>query len=181
MNISPKSSLIDVCFAVCTVLDRAGTKAVLTGGSAATYYAPHRYQSLDADFVIVMSLDTDSARAALSHLGFTEAGGIYSHSQSRYTLEFPPGPLAVGAEVIRNYDTVKRKSEILYILSRTDSVCDRLAGFYHWADRSALRTAINIAFGGQIDLARIKRWSAAERSTEKFQQFLKLFETQSEK
>ncbi len=48
-------------FCRCTVLDHAGTKAVLTGGSAAIYYSPHRYQSLDADFVIVMSLNTDSA------------------------------------------------------------------------------------------------------------------------
>jgi hypothetical protein len=50
------ASLEDVCFAVCTALQNAGTIAVLTGGSAATYYAPAAYQSRDADFIIKFSV-----------------------------------------------------------------------------------------------------------------------------
>lgn len=44
------SSLIDNAYEVGTVLDRAGVVAVLTGGSAATFYAAHSYQSHDLDF-----------------------------------------------------------------------------------------------------------------------------------
>lgn len=36
--IHEESSLSDVAFAVCTALHRAGTTAVLTGGSAAAFY-----------------------------------------------------------------------------------------------------------------------------------------------
>ena len=54
MNITRESSLREVAFAVCTALHERGIEVVLTGGSAATVYAPHAYQSRDIDFVIVM-------------------------------------------------------------------------------------------------------------------------------
>jgi len=38
---------------------------VLTGGSAATFYAPHAYQSDDLDFVITLRGNGDGARADL--------------------------------------------------------------------------------------------------------------------
>ena len=37
------SSLTDVAFAVCTALHEAGYTVILTGGSAATFYAPEAY------------------------------------------------------------------------------------------------------------------------------------------
>lgn len=40
-----------------TALTEAGVTAVLTGGSAATFYAPHAYQSGDLDFVVTMPDD----------------------------------------------------------------------------------------------------------------------------
>lgn len=52
--ITTSSSLTDVAFAVCTALHRAGYTSVLTGGSAATFYAPTAYQSKDLDFVITL-------------------------------------------------------------------------------------------------------------------------------
>src|SRR5581483_1015680 len=45
------ASLVDVAFAACTALARAGETAVLCGGSAASYYVPEVYRSLDIDFV----------------------------------------------------------------------------------------------------------------------------------
>jgi hypothetical protein len=56
------SSLVDVAFAVCTALDRDGITAVLTGGSAATFYAPEAYQSEDADFVLSFDARPSDAR-----------------------------------------------------------------------------------------------------------------------
>ncbi|MGC1379984.1 MAG: hypothetical protein WA814_03030 [Candidatus Baltobacteraceae bacterium] len=127
--ITAASTLKDVCFAVCTALDRAGTVAVLTGGSAATYYAPESYQSRDADFVIEFSADRAHAAEAVRQLGYREVGGTYHHSTSPFTLEFPPGPLAIGDDLVHSYETVKREDEVLYVLSRTDSLRDRLAAF----------------------------------------------------
>jgi hypothetical protein len=41
--ITAQTPLVDVAFEVCTALDVAGYVAVLTGGSAATYYVPSQY------------------------------------------------------------------------------------------------------------------------------------------
>jgi hypothetical protein len=54
MAIDERSSLIDVAFAVCTSLDNIGTRAILTGGSAATFYAPTALQSRDCDFITTL-------------------------------------------------------------------------------------------------------------------------------
>ena len=94
--VTGNSSLEDVCFAVCTELAHVGTVAVLTGGSAATYYAPEAYQSQDADFVITFSSDAERAAVTLRDLGYRELGGTYKHDRNIFTLEFPPGPLAIG-------------------------------------------------------------------------------------
>jgi hypothetical protein len=51
-DLDPSATLTDVAFAVCSALDRIGERAVLCGGSAATYYAPDAYQSRDLDFVL---------------------------------------------------------------------------------------------------------------------------------
>jgi len=171
MTITQRSNLIDVSFAVCTALDRVGTVAILTGGSAATYYAPDRYQSRDADFVITIQTNPGASASALENLGFTEQGGIHRHTHSRHTLDFPPGPLAVGAEIIRKYETVRRGEEVLNVLSRTDCVRDRLTAFYHWDDRSSLRTALVVATSGEIDFDKIARWSKSESSVDKFNEF----------
>ena len=126
--ITEKSSLEDVCFAVCTALAHAGTVAVLTGGSAATYYAPHAYQSGDADFIITFSSDTARAGNALRELGYHENGGTYHHDKSIFTVEFPPGPLAIGNELVSSYDTVQRGREIS-LCSVPYRLCTRSSGF----------------------------------------------------
>ena len=125
-TITSRSTLPDVCFAVCTALWRSGTVAVLTGGSAATLYAPERYQSHDADFVIMMARDPQGTATALADLGFVERGGMYHHPDTRYTVEFPPGPLSIGSMIVSDYETIRRGPETLHVLSRTDVVCDRL-------------------------------------------------------
>jgi hypothetical protein len=60
---------------------------------------------------------------------------------------------------------------MLYVLSRTDCVRDRLAAFYFFADRSALAAAIAVARGGRINLAKIDEWSVKEGHSERFAEF----------
>jgi hypothetical protein len=100
-------------------LNNVGTVAVLTGGSAATYYAPETYQSRDAHFVISLSADPAGAEAALRALGYQQLGGTYRHDSNAFTVEFPPGPLGIGDDLDVSYDTVRRGDELLYIISRT--------------------------------------------------------------
>ncbi len=166
--IGPTSSLTDVAFAVCTALDRQGFHAVLTGGSAATYYAPEAYQSGDLDFVI--TLRGTGGEAALAALGFTRKGDFYRHPSSHFLLEFPPGPLAVGVDLIKSWSTVRRDDEVLYVLSPTDSCRDRLASFLFWNDFSGLEQAIAVfrARANEVDLNVIEDWCRRERHSQKF-------------
>ena len=171
MTLTVASSLVDVCFTVCTALETAGTVVVLTGGSAATFYAPEAYQSRDADFIITMRGNLAKGTLIMNELGFSEKGGIYVHRENPYTVEFPPGPLAVGDDLIASWDRFQRDVQHLNVLTRTDCVRDRLTAFYFYHDQSALAAALAVASGGPIDLALIQRWSGREGEATAFQQF----------
>ena len=170
--IAPTSTLTDVAFAVCTALDDAGVTAVLTGGSAATFYAPEAYQSVDLDFVITMNASRQG-HDVLTALGFVEAGGVHRHPKTRFTLDFPRGPLAVGDDTISAWNTVHRDGELLHVLSPTDSCRDRLASFLFWNDFSGLEQALAVARAQAVDLPLIKSWCRRERQPQK----LDVFET----
>jgi hypothetical protein len=121
------STLAEVAFAVCTALDRAGVTAVLTGGSAATVYAPAANQSSDVDFIITFGGD-GSGDDALTALGYLAKNGAYVHAESPFPIEFPPGPLMVGGDNIVNWSTLRDEfGQLLHILTPTDSCRDRLA------------------------------------------------------
>lgn len=169
------SSLTDVSFAVCTAFDARGMQAVLTGGSAASFYAPNRYTSNDADFVVTVSggLRVDDVMPAL---GYSREGRIFAHPSSAYTVEFPSGPLAIGGEIIRSWHTERRKKQILHVLHRTDSVRDRLCGYYFWNERQSLRLAVTVAKSGPVDFDLIRRWSRREGNGEKFAEFIRALE-----
>lgn len=120
--IGPQSTLTDVAFAVCTALHRSSVTAVLTGGSAATHYAPEAYQSADLDFVV--TVHAPGGGTELRKLGFTERGQVYRHPDTHFTLDFPRGPLAVGDELLTGWRTERRTGELLYVLTPTDSCRD---------------------------------------------------------
>jgi hypothetical protein len=173
-TISETSTLVDVAFAVCTALDRSGITAVLTGGSAATYYAPDAYQSSDIDFVITFTGDRGKGEPALRDLGYRRKGDFYVHSSAAFPLEFPPGPLMIGDDLIRSWSTDARGREQLNVLSPTDCCRDRLAALLYWNDFSGLEQALSVcrAQWKRIDLPAIRTWCEREGQREKFELFV---------
>lgn len=169
--IGPKSTLTDVAFAVCTALQQLSITAVLTGGSAATHYAPDAYQSRDLDFVL--TIQAPGGAAELRKLGFTESGQVYRHPESHFTLDFPRGPLAVGDELITEWRTERRAGRVLHVLSPTDSCRDRLASFLFWKDFSGLEQALAVAAAQRrkVDLEKLEAWCRKEGHPEKFKLF----------
>ncbi|HXM19309.1 MAG TPA: hypothetical protein VN934_10950 [Candidatus Tumulicola sp.] len=175
------STLVDVCFAICTELGARALKVVLTGGSAATFYAPQSYQSYDADFVAVFAVDEESQRqlvAAMSDLGYDLDGRriFQNRNGNPFAVEFPKGPLAVGGDYIQRYDTVRRGEEMLNVITATDSVRDRLAAYYSWDDRSSLQTAVSVclAVPEKVDLTNVEGWSRREGQLDKHAEFVRL-------
>jgi len=177
--IDRNSSLTDVAFAVCTALDQREVLGVLTGGSAAAYWAPNAYQSADADFVLTLEVDPKKIVEVMQALDFRSVGGTWVHPRTVFTVEFPPGPLAVGGELIIRHDTVLRSDgSVLHVLSPQDSVRDRLAHFIHWNDRTALGAAIGVAAGhaDRITMPEIERWAQREDpQLERFREFVRSF------
>ena len=151
--------------------------AVLTGGSAAALYAPQAYMSDDADFVLDADGSLAEVAVALEPTGFRRDGRsrIFIHPNSKFTVDFPKGPLSVGGEYIRESRILERGDLRLRILTRTDCIRDRLAHFYFWNDYTALNAAVSVAVQN-VDEVRIdilRAWTERESPPliEKFAEF----------
>jgi hypothetical protein len=175
--IGPTTTLREQAFLVCTALDRFGTTCVLTGGSAATVYAPHDYQSQDMDFVLTL-VGRSGNEEALSALGFVRSGSMYVHPANPLTLDFPEGPLAIGGELVKTWDTIREAGLLLHILTPTDCVRDRLAGYLFWHDRQSLAAAVAVARAHQahVDLDLIEAWCGREGESSKFEDLKRLLQ-----
>ena len=155
---------------VCATLDRHGVRVVLSGGGAASIYAPNPYESMDLDFIAIgLSRKVDSA---MLELGFAKPRQRHwTHPDTRFWVEFPPGPVQVGDEVVHTFAERRTALGTLRILTPTDCVLDRLAWFYHARDEQGLEQAVAVAAAHEVDLERIERWSAQERKSAEFERF----------
>lgn len=150
---------------------RAGIEAVLTGGACASIHTAGKYTSVDADFVLIGDVSRRQLNDALAPLGFVHARDRYVHAESAFYIEFPRGPLAIGADhEIRPIEYASGPRRCL-ALSASDSCRDRLAAFYHWNDRQSLEVAILIALANRLDWRTIRDWSAAEGFSERYEEF----------
>ena len=57
---------------------------------------------------------------------------------------------------------------MLRIISPTDCVKDRLAGYYFWSDLQCLEQAALVANVKDIDLTEVEQWSKVENKYEEF-------------
>jgi len=153
---------------VASHLKTCGIDVVLTGGSCVTIYSSNRYMSFDLDFVGTYGTDRKKIKAALLDLDFVEKDRYFVHADSKYYVEFPSGPLAVGDEPVRQIVELEFSTGCLRILSPTDCVKDRLAGYYFWKDLQCLEQAVLVAANNEVDLDEIERWSRHEGMLEKF-------------
>ena len=169
-----KISLKELAGLVCSVLNKRGVEAILTGGACVTLFSRNKYQSMDLDFVTYASgPELKNIRLAMLDIGFKRAAeGFFAREDCPFIVEFIPPPLAVGSEPVKKTITINTKHGNLRLLSPTDCVKDRLAAFYHWDDPQSLNQALMVAKRRHIDLKEIKRWSKVERQLEKYREFI---------
>lgn len=162
MQIGPKTKLRELAFIVCTALEKHGTTAVLSGGGAATIYSEEAYSSRDLDFVITMFGGTSAQ--AMKELGFELQNSMYVHPLTPFTVEFPPGPLAIGDDDAITFQTLREGNQLLNIIKPADSVLDRFVAYVYWKDQGSLHSAalVALALGDQLDWNRIEQWCADE-------------------
>jgi hypothetical protein len=171
MKITPRSSLKHVAVVVASALNGANIRAVLTGGACATIYSAGAYQSEDIDLILQSSPTQRFLDATMAGVGFVRRGNYYEHPDSRFFVEFPRGPLAIGSDTSIQPAELPVAGVRLLLLSATDSCRDRLAAFYHWNDRQALRAAVAIATRHAVDLEQVRAWSGREEASREFEKF----------
>lgn len=146
----------------------AGIHVVLSGGAAVSWYSNGRYVSRDLDLVNVEAAERSKIAAAMRAIGFVEEGRHFVHPETKFFVEFPPGPLAVGAEIVGSVEEIRLATGLLRAISSTDCVKDRLAHYFHWNDRQSLAQALLVAESQPIDLGEIARWCEAEGMGDQF-------------
>jgi hypothetical protein len=146
-----------------------GIDLVLSGGAVVSIYSSNKYLSLDLDIVNIHSVKVSMLRESMKEIGFLEDRRYFKHPDTQYYVEFPPGPLTIGDEPVMRVDDIEFSTGLLRIISPTDCVKDRLAGYYHWGDRQSLEQAVLVAHDQDVDLEEIRRWSDTEGKLDEFE------------
>ena len=147
---------------VCSHLQKHGIRVVLTGGACVEIYSSGKYSSFDLDFIENIPVGQRKLGEALGEIQFSRKDRYFKHSDTKYFLEFPVGPLAVGAEQPIKISILEYETGELRALSPTDCVKDRLAAYYHWNDRECLEQALLVSVSSEVDIAEVERWSRNE-------------------
>lgn len=169
--ITRETTVIELAALVSHALTAAGLEAVLSGGSVVTIYSDNEYQSKDLDFVTPEKIK--DIESVMRELGFErQSARHFQHPETEYFVEFPSAPLAVGNEPVREWDSLKTKKGVIQILTPTQSVMDRLAGYYAWNDKQNLDQAVMVAQNQKVNLSKIKAWSENEGETVKYDSFI---------
>lgn len=71
---------------------------------------------------------------------------------------------------MKDIEELSFETGILFLLSPTDCVKDRLAAYYFWSDRQALEQAKLVSESQPVDLDEIRRWSEVEDQLDKFKE-----------
>ena len=152
-------------------LEGAGIRSVLVGGAVVSIYTEGLYRSGDLDLVPDdagrMRLEEDLAR-----IGFVPSKSRYFRHAScpHLFLEFPRGPVEIGEEFPVVPAEIEIEGRTLRLLSPTDSVKDRLAGYIHWKTRANFDQAVLICRrqGQAVDLDAVRKWCEGEGGAEAF-------------
>lgn len=155
-----------------------GAESVLVGGSVVAIYSKGAYRSGDLDLIVQ---DNDSIKVddVLTQLGFSKIGRHYQHPECPHLfVEFPPGPLAIGANYRIVPDALIHQKRRLLLLSPTDCVCDRLASYIHFKSRDALNQAMLVAQSKPIDWEKVKNWCRKEKGMDQFNELTSLLKDQ---
>ena len=160
---------------VCSSLEKNGIDTVLSGGCCVEIYRNSRYTSDDIDLIDRFNGGHRKIKEVMESIGFKEYSikRYFVHKDTKYFIEFPRGPLGVGDEVVKNIEKLEMDTGILKLLSTTDCIKDRLAGYYYWDDMQNLEQAVMVALENDFDIVDIEKWSKKEGELEKFNIFKK--------
>jgi len=154
-----------------------GIDVVLVGGSCVCVWTSERFGSFDLDFIDLTYKRRKQIAAALADIGFAPKGATkyFEHPDSKWSIEFPTAPLAIGheqigSERVANMDTAMGT---LRLLNPTDTIKDRLLWWYLEGDRQCWEQALDIARNHKVAWSDLKKWHDGEGYTDRFAEFRK--------
>ena len=175
-TINTRTTLEELAALVCSTLEAHGISVVLSGGAVVSIYSNAEYVSYDLDFIQTgLATRVDEA---MTSLGFQKKGRHWGHPKTKYFIEFPSGPVAIGEKTIRKFAERRTRLGTLRLLPPTECVMDRLTWYIHMTDMQCLEQAVQVASRQPIDLRRIKSWARGEspRGMERFLEFKRRLE-----
>lgn len=170
--INKKTSIRDLSLIVATALQKSNVHAVLVGGAVVSIYTHNEYESGDLDFVSYSS--AKEIDKAMVSIGFIKKGKSYVSALTDLYIEFPPGPISVGDDLLNEFSEIEEGGLSLKLFTPTQSIMDRLAAYYFWNDQQSLEQAVMVAGAQPFSLSKIKTWSIKEGEFEKFKVFKRL-------
>lgn len=160
----------EVAALVCSALEGHGIEVVLSGGAVVSIYTDNAYESFDLDFI--QTGLTRKVAPIMKEIGFHKEARYWKNPNTRFWVEFPAGPVQVGDDIVRVFAKRSTSYGDLRLLTPTDCVMDRLAGYYHWNDLQSLDQAVAVARRHKVDRRRVEEWSNRERAADRFRDFL---------
>jgi hypothetical protein len=158
---------------VATHLKKNNVDTILVGGAVVSIYSEGAYESGDLDFVLT-DMFVKNLPSLMSQIGFIKTGGRhYEHPECKHLfVEFPSSFLEIGEDNQIIPDEVAVDGTIIKILSPTDCVRDRLAGYMYFKSRDNFDQAKLVAKKHPVNLDRIKKWCKGEKHLDVFEEFV---------
>lgn len=162
-------------------LQQQGIDVVLVGGLAVEIYTHNLYLTKDIDMVNTNYQRPQTLHKAMAELGFSKQGRVYVNATTDITVEFPPGPLSVGNELIRTTTVAQMAHGSIPILRVEDVIKDRLAAFIHWGDKQSLVQATAILLTHQLAPAAFQGFCLNEEARIEYQLLETLYQCANQK
>ena len=134
------------------------------------------YVSNDLDFIATGLESNRKIAGVLAEIGFSQdkpGSRYFTHPDSELAIEFPSGPLAVGNEQLSSEqaESIQTTQGALKLLSPTDCVKDRLAGYYAWGDEQNFDQAVLVASRQGVRWDDLAKWHKDEGEESGFKAF----------
>lgn len=166
-KITAKTSVQELLAIVSEHLSEKKISSVLTGGTVVSVYTDNKYESKDLDFI--SPHEHKELLKVMAEIEFTPDPGSkknLKHSKCPITIEFPATTVILGGK----YEQVDHEEEVhgvmVRMLSPTQSVMDRLAGFIAWKDPQNLDQAVWICEQQPVNFEKVKKWAKDEGASQ---------------
>lgn len=138
-------------------------------------YTDGMYRSGDLDLV-PDELGRSRLPEALGEIGFKLSKSRYfKHPECTHLfLEFPRGPVEIGEQFPIIPAEIEVEGRTIRLLSPTDCVKDRLAGYIHWKSRANFDQALMVCRHQHhhVDLDAVRDWCIREGGKFAFAEFI---------